>query len=112
MLENSSLKTYATDTCTLSDHSKMRLVLTWFNSHRTVDSFHLTFDGPACSKQYSMRVALGVLDLDLPDDSGKYELRDIGQLGAFDEVVLTFLTPPPEVPPPTIASLLCTPPMP
>ena len=35
-----------------------------------------------------METALGVLDLDLPDDSGKYELRDTGQLGAFDEVVL------------------------
>ena len=38
-----------------------------------------TYDGPIDDQFYSMENALGVSDLELPDDQGRYKLRDLAQ---------------------------------
>ena len=51
-----------------------------------------TYDGPIDTKPYSMEFVLGLLDFELPDDQGRYMLRDSGQGPAMD-AALTLTQP-------------------
>ena len=55
---------------------KVQVVCTWYKKH---SGYVFTYDGPIDDAPYSMENALGLLDLELPDDRGKYRLRDPAQ---------------------------------
>ena len=55
---------------------KVQVVCTWYTKH---DGYVFTYDGPIDDATYNMEVALGMLDLELPDGEGRYALRDPSQ---------------------------------
>jgi hypothetical protein len=61
--------------------SKMMVICTWYRKHAR---YVFTYDGPIDDNEFSMASALGLLDLDLPDEAGRYKLRDRAQGPQFD----------------------------
>ena len=61
--------------------SKMMVICTWYRKH---PRYTFTYDGPIDDDEFSIASALGLLDLDLPDEAGKYRLRDPAQGPQFD----------------------------
>ena len=53
-----------------------RVICTWYRKHAR---YVFTYDGPIDDEVYSMKNALGLLDLELPDSQSKYRLRDSSQ---------------------------------
>ena len=56
--------------------AKMKVVNSWYRKHA---NYEFTYDGPVDDAEYNMENALGMLDLELPDDGGRYRLRDPSQ---------------------------------
>ena len=55
---------------------KVKVICSWYRKHA---NYVFTYDGPVDDKEYNMENALGMLDLEMPDASGRYKLRDPSQ---------------------------------
>ena len=55
---------------------KVKVICSWYNKHA---NHAFTYDGPVDDAEYNMENALGMLDLEMPDASGRYKLRDPSQ---------------------------------
>jgi len=70
---------------------KAQVVCTWYKKHA---GYIFTYDGPIDDATYNMEVALGMLDLKLPDGEGRYMLRDPSQGPQLDAALRLTQRPP------------------
>ena len=71
---------------------KVQVVCTWYKKQA---DYVFTYDGPIDDAAYSMEVALGLLDLELPDDEGRYRPRDPSQGPQLDAALKLTVRPTP-----------------